>query len=246
MDKNLYLGMSGAKLVFEAQAVHANNLANANTYAFKADKPVFKIEAVDGDLYDTVVHSTSDDVATDLSPGQIVTTGRELDVAIKNEGWIAIQMPDGQERLTRDGNFKLTAQGVLVTSQGYSVLGNGGPIAIPPAEKIEFAPDGSISIRGQGQPANALALIDRIKLVNPDKQFIRKDNDGTYKTIDGEGYNYDASVTLVAEALEGSNVNPMHEFMHIISMARSYEMQVKLMSEYKSIDEQASTLMRVE
>jgi len=145
MDRMLYVAMSGAKETLMAQATTSNNLANANTTGFLADLQQFRSMPVFGDGYPTRVYALSERPATDLTSGSIVQTGRELDVAVSGQGWIAVQSPDGGEAYTRRGDLKLDANGLLTTGNGLPVSGSGGPIAIPPAEKIDIAPDGTIS-----------------------------------------------------------------------------------------------------
>src|SRR5690606_12846007 len=112
------------------------------------------------------------------------------------------------------------------------VLGNGGPIAIPPAEKIEIAADGTVSIRPLGQTANALAVVDRIKLVNPAPAGLVKGADGLLRLRDGLApAPADASVRVTAGALESSNVNTVEAMVNMITLARQFELQVKLMRE---------------
>ncbi|MCP3671677.1 MAG: flagellar hook-basal body complex protein, partial [Gammaproteobacteria bacterium] len=167
MDRMLYVAMSGAKETLLAQAANSNNLANATTTGFLADLQQFRSMPVFGDGHPTRVYALSERPATDFKSGAIVQTGRELDVALNGKGWITVQAPDGSEAYTRRGDLKLDANGLLTTGNGLPVTGNGGPIAIPPAEKIDIAPDGTISIRPLGQAVNELAIVDQIRMVNP-------------------------------------------------------------------------------
>ena len=168
MDKMLYISMNAAQQIMRAQAVNSNNLANVNTTGFRADFEQFRSMPVFGEGLPTRVYSATERPATDFKQGTIHTTGRELDISVHGDGFIAVLGKDGREGYTRAGNLHLTETGQLVTSNGLAVLGEGGPIAIPAAEKIEIGGDGTISIRPVGSEDSALAQLDRIKLVKPD------------------------------------------------------------------------------
>jgi flagellar basal-body rod protein FlgF len=156
-------------------------------------------------------------------------TGRELDIAVQGEGFIAVQGKDGREGYTRAGDLHLTETGQLLTGTGLAVMGEGGPIAIPPSEKIEIGSDGTISIRPVGEDANALAVIDRIKLVKPDLKEAFKDVDGLIRLKDGSDAPVDAEIKVVSGTLEGSNVSAVGALVNMIELQRKYEMQIKMM-----------------
>src|SRR5690606_4956145 len=165
MDKALFISMTGASQSMLAQKNHANNLANVNTTAFKADLAQARAMPVFGEHFPTRAYAMTERSATDFEQGSLIETGRELDVAVAGSGWIAVQTPEGSEAYTRAGDFSLDANGVLRTSGGLPVLGNGGPVAVPPASKIEIGTDGTISIVPLGAAPNEIAEIDRVKLV---------------------------------------------------------------------------------
>ncbi|MBL1277401.1 MAG: flagellar basal-body rod protein FlgF [Ectothiorhodospiraceae bacterium] len=245
MDRMLYIAMSGAKQTMLAQGANSNNMANANTAGFRADLASFRSMPVYGPGAPTRVYAMAERAGIDSSSGTVIPTGRALDVAIKDSGWIAIQSPDGSEAYTRAGNFKLGAGGILSTRSGYPVLGNGGPIALPPAEKIEIGTDGTISIRGIGQSASTLTVIDRIKLVNIKGDDLVKGADGLIRTMDGQDAVADASVNLIAGALESSNVSAVESMVSMITLARHYEAQVKMMKAAEDMDSASSELLSI-
>ncbi|NOY62771.1 MAG: flagellar basal-body rod protein FlgF [Gammaproteobacteria bacterium] len=245
MDHMLYVAMSGAKQTMRAQAVNANNLANVNTTGFRADLLEVTSYAVKGDGWDSRIMSTSNSANVDLNPGSIMTTGRELDIALKGEGWIAVQSAEGGEALTRSGELKITSGGLLVTGAGYPVLGNSGVITIPPAEKVEIAGDGTISIRPVGQTAAALAVVDRIRLVSVPSENLRKGSDGLMHTRNGDSADVDARIQLVSGAIESSNVNAVGSMVDMITLARQFEIQIKMMKSAEENDAAATALMRM-
>ncbi len=229
MDRMLYVAMSGAKQTALAQAVNSNNLANANTSGFREDLAAFRSMPVFGPGAPTRVYAMTENPGVNLESGAIQATGRDLDMAVQGNGWIAVQAPDGQEAYTRAGNLRIESGGLLVTGSGYPVMGNRGPIAIPQAESLEIGVDGTITIRGIGEFANSLAVVDRIKLVNPDGAQLVKGKDGLLRLKDGYEADADASVRLVSGALETSNVNTVDAMVNMIALARQYEAQVKMM-----------------
>lgn len=243
MDRMLYVAMSGAKQTMQAQTANSNNLANATTNGFRADLAAFRSQPVFGPGAPTRVYAMMERPGVDLTAGVINSTGRELDVAIKGDGWIAVQAADGSEAYTRAGNLKIGDGGLLVTGSGAPVMGNGGPIALPDAQKIEIGTDGTISIRGIGQAASTLTTLDRIKLVTLDKTQLSKGTDGLIHLDSGQQAVPDASVTLVSGALEASNVSSVESMVNMIALARQYEAQVKMMTAAKDADEQSTQLL---
>ena len=237
MDRMLYVAMSGAKETLIAQGNANNNLANATTPGFLADFNQFRSMPVFGSGHPTRVYAMDERPQVDFGRGNIEQTGRGLDVALQGDGWIAVQRPDGGEAYTRRGDLWVDENGLLKTGNGLPVLGNGGPIAIPPAEKIEIGSDGTLSIRPQGQPANQLAVVDRIKLVNPDPGELFKGADGLVQLRGGGEADFDADQRLAAGALEASNVNVVNEMVRMVELSRRFEMQIKMM---KTAEENAS------
>lgn len=246
MDKALYIAMTGAKQTMQAQTNHANNMANLNTTGFRADfaqarsMPVYY-----GEGHPSRAYAQTESPASDFKPGPMKQTGRDLDVAINGDGFIAVQSADGTEAYTRAGNLSIDANGMLRTHNGLPVMGNDGPVALPPLQKIEIGSDGTLSIVAQGQGPEALVEIDRIKLVNPNLQEFRKGQDGLFRQLDGLDAPADAAVTLTSGMLEGSNVNAVDEFTQILSLSRQYEMQMKLMSTAKQNSESSARLLQI-
>lgn len=245
MDRLLYVAMSGARETMQAQAVNAQNLANASTTGFRADLQSFQSVPVHGPGHASRVYGIATDQGIDTTPGSAMGTGRELDIAVNGDGWIAVQGPDGNEAYTRAGDLRVDSLGLLRTGTGHPVMGNGSPIAIPPFEKIQIASDGTISIRPLGQGSNALAVIDRVKLVNPPSSMLVKGGDGLIHlkggvTAEAEA---DASVEVQAGALESSNVNTVEAMVNLIQLARQYETQVKMMQNSEENDRASAQLL---
>lgn len=241
MDRSLYIAMSGAKQSLQAQNSNANNLANMQTTGFKADIDWFRSRPLTGAGYPTRVYAMLEKPGTDYTPGAMETTGRDLDVAINGEGWIAVQGGDyeSREAYTRAGDFRITPEGELRNGTGLRVLGqDDAPIIIPPAEKVTIGSDGTISIIPMGSGnATATVQIARIKLVRTDLANLQKLGDGLLHTKDGQPLTPDASVSLNTGVLEGSNVNAFIAMAEMIELSKNFELQTRVM---KSVDENSA------
>jgi flagellar basal-body rod protein FlgF len=229
MDRLIYTAMTGAKHVFMQQAGTANNLANASTVGFKAMEHRFRAVEVLGEGMPTRAFVVDASVSDVFDEGPLMFSGRNLDVAVQGRGWIAVQTPDGGEAYTRAGALDVDVNGQLVTKNGLVVLGDGGPIAVPPDNTIEIGADGTVSVvPNTGNPNNTNA-IGRIKLVNPPEADLVRGGDGLFRQRNGQPAALDENVRLSSGVLEGSNVNVTDAMVNLISLARQFEMQVKLL-----------------
>jgi len=245
MDEMLYLAMTGAKQTEYAQAINSNNLANVSTTGFRADLHSFSSVPIEGPGVETRVNAVVESYGTDFSQGPITNTGRDLDVAIQGRGFIAIQAPDGTEAYTRAGDLRIEPGGLLSTGAGHLVMGNGGPVAIPPHKSLLIGGDGTISIQPLDQGPETLAIVDRIKMVKLDLTMLQKGEEGLLR-MDGEGVTTaDATVKLTSGALELSNVNVAKTLVNMIELARQYEMQVNVIKTTQENADTAAQLMRL-
>lgn len=246
MDKSIYIGMSGAKQNMMAQQAHANNLANVNTTGFKKDFAQARSMPVFGEHHPTRAYAMTERPGTDFSPGPLQQTGRDLDVALANDGWLAIQNNLGEEVLTRSGSLQVDVNGLVRLTSGEMVLGNGGPVALPPYERLLIGADGTISIQPVGGPPNQLVEVDRLKLVNPPPEALMKGEDGFIRrkpdqAIDGPE-EPDANLRVASGYLESSNVNAVEEMIANLQLSRQFEMQVKVM---QTADENSEVTARL-
>ncbi|MCB1665334.1 MAG: flagellar basal-body rod protein FlgF [Pseudomonadales bacterium] len=246
MDKALYVGMNAASQNMLAQAVNANNLANASTTGFRSDFSQALALQVVGDGYLSRAYNQSETPASDFVQGPLRQTGNDMDIAIQGEGWISVIAPDGSEAYTRAGELTLSPLGELITSDGMPVLGNAGPIALPPFEKLEIGNDGTLSIRELGQGPQVMSVLDRIKLVNPDNQDLVKGADGLFRRRDGAEEIADGNVRVAAGYLEGSNVNVVDAMVEMIGLTRNYELNIKLMQTAERNSEVAAKLLQIQ
>lgn len=245
MDRALYLSMAGARQTLVAQSVTSHNLANAATTGFRADLEQFRSLPVFGDGFPSRVYAAQERPGFDFRGGAIQQTGNPMDIAIEGDGWLAVQAPDGTEAYTRAGDLRVGVDGLIETARGELVLGNGGPIAVPPVESLLIAPDGTISVRPVGQAANALVTLDRLRLVNPPTANLRKGEDGLFRTQDGQPVEPDAEVTVVSGALESSNVSTVSALVRMIELNRKFESQIKLMQAAEENDNRAAQLLNL-
>ena len=244
MEKSMYIAASGASQAMLNQAITANSLANASTTGFKKDFASFMAAPVRGPGYQSSAFAKLEGQSSNFDKGAIMSTGNDLDMAVKGDGWIAVQTADGSEAYTRAGDLKITSTGQLVNGAGYAIKGNGGVITIPPAEKVEIAGDGTISIRPLGEAPANLAIVDRIKLVNPPIETLEKGADGLVRIKTGEPAVIDASINLISGALESSNVNPVAEMVSMIETARHFEMQMQVMKTAEQVDASSTQMLR--
>jgi len=242
MDRSIYLAMAGAQQLLEQQAVAAHNLSNASTTGYKAETTTFRVAPVTGPGQPTRAYALESTPGADLTAGTVQTTGRDLDVAIEGPGFFAVEATDGSEAYTRAGSFDVSPDGQLITRTGLTVLGEGGPIVVPPDSRIQVGRDGTVSATTPGQSAT-VNVVGRLKLVNPDAAAVQKGGDGLFRLRSGQPADADDSVSVTAGALESSNVNAVAAMVDMINLARNFEMQMKLISTADGNEQHANQLL---
>lgn len=234
MDRMLFVSMSGAKEAMLSQANNANNLANATTDGFKQDFNQFRAQHMEGPGWHTRAYSMDERPATDFTAGPIKVTGRSMDVATKENGFMAILTPAGDEAYIRSASMQITEGGALVDVHGHPMLNEGGvPIVLPPIEDINIGKDGTISVRPAGAAPGDIVVIDQLRLVAPDFRELEKGLDGFIRLKPDNEELAQAPVSVMNGALEGSNVNTAQALVTMIELSRKYEMQVKMMKTAK-------------
>lgn len=245
MDRMIYTAMTGAKHILDQQATTSHNLANATSTGFKAQVDSFRAVPILGQGLPTRAFVVDATVGADFNPGAIQHTGRELDVAVQGDGWLTVQRPDGSEGYTRNGSLKVSENGVLQTANGLTVIGDGGPISIPPDITITIAKDGTISSVSNNTLPGPSSVIGRLKLVNPAEADLTRSAEGLFVTKNGQPAEVDANVNVVGGALESSNVNVVDAMVSMISLARQFEMQMKLVQSAENNANKASQLFNM-
>jgi flagellar basal-body rod protein FlgF len=245
MDRLLYVAMTGAKQLMEQQALVSHNLANVSTTGFRADLARFEARPVEGPGHQSRVNTVATGLGFDHSQGTLVETGSVLDVAIDGAGWLAIQARDGTEALSRGGSLRVNAVGLLETERGELVLGDNGPLAVPPYTQIALGPDGTLSIVPQGQGAQTLAQVGRLRLVNPPAAELEKRDDGHVQVKGGASPEPDAAVNIKSGFLEASNVGVADALVDMIEIARQFEIAVRMMQTADDNAARAANLARM-
>lgn len=214
MENSSYIALSRQMSLRNEMDIVANNIANANTPAYKGEKMVFR-EYLDKPVRGETLSFVQDiGLARDLTEGPLQATGNPLDVAISDKGYFVIDSPMG-ERYTRHGRFQLDANGQLVNSAGYPVRGLAGPVLIPQDQgAITIAQDGTISTE-QGIVGN-LQVVDF-----ENEQLLRKGENGLYSS-DEPPVNI-AQPRIEQGMLENSNVQPILELTRMIQVHRDYQ-----------------------
>lgn len=242
MDRLIYTAMTGAKHVMEQQATNSNNLANATTTGFRAQLDSFRAVPVQGADIATRTYVVDATVGNDFSAGAMQITGRELDVALQGKGWLVVEQADGSEVLTRHGSLKINENGLLQTQNGLNLIGEGGPITIPPDLHISIGKDGTISGIPSGSQPNAVQVIGRLKLVNPPEDNLQRLESGLFKTKDNSETDPDPAVSVAGGMLENSNVNVVESMVTMINLARSFDLQMKLLQNAENNANKASQI----
>ena len=242
MDRLIYTAMTGAKGTMDQQAAVAHNLANATSTGFRAELHKLRAVEVQTEAMRTRAFTVDASVANNFEQGSLQHTGRAYDVALQGKGWLAVQMPDGSEAYTRNGSLDVSANGILQTHDGKPVLGYGGPVTIPPDNKITIGADGSISASQPDQPG-VVNVVAQLKLVNPPEADLVRGDDGLFRVRGGAPAQADPNVRVAGGYLEGSNVNVVDQMVQMISLARQFEMQTRMLSTAEQNDRAAAQVL---
>ena len=239
MDRMIYLSMSGAKATMQRQETLANNLANVSTVGFRAELAAFRAVPVEGSGASTRVYALESTVGANHQPGAVQATGRNLDVAMKGNAWLAVQGLDGTEAYTRAGALDVNAEGLLVTKSGLTVLGDGGPISVPANSEVNIAGDGTVSAKAANGRSSS---IGRLKLVTPESpSVLARGPDGLFRAE--SDLSADATARVQDGALEGSNVSAVETMVAMIAAGRQFEQQMKLLQTAERQEQVAAKLL---
>ena len=242
MDRLIYTAMTGAKGTMDQQAAVAHNLANATSTGFRAELHKLRAVEVQTEAMRTRSFTVDASVANNFEQGALQHTGRAYDVALQGKGWLAVQMPDGTEAYTRNGSLDVSANGILQTHDGKPVLGDGGPVTIPPDNEITIGADGSISASQPDQPG-VVNVVAQLKLVNPPEADLVRGDDGLFRVRGGAPAQADPNVRVAGGYLEGSNVNVVDQMVQMISLSRQFEMQTRMLSTAEQNDRAAAQVL---
>lgn len=240
MDSLLFTATSGASRVLKAQHVRSNNLSNADTAGFRADMERVSSVPLKGSGFDGRTMVVTNSASTRFDAGDMVKTGRPLDVAVMGDGYLTVQTEGGQEAYTRAGNIKVDTFGAL-SINGFPVLGDGGPIVLPDYQKVQVSERGRISVIPPG--GGAELEVGTLKLVKPENDQLEKQSDSLLHSVDGNPFEADQTVQLAPEHIEGSNVSAIDELLNVMSLTRNFEMQVRMMKTAENLAQAGNKLM---
>jgi flagellar basal-body rod protein FlgF len=246
MDKLVDIARTGLRGAMARQTAIANNLANVNTAGFRAEVMNASARWIDGQTFKSRAQQVDQVVAADMQAGSVKETGNPLDVALGGDGMIAVQASDGSEGYTRRGDLTVSDSGLLVTGDGHPVLGESGPITLPPYDSVNIGKDGSVWIVPQGGQIDQPQQVDTLKVVSPKGSSVLKGTDGLFRETNGGVLPQDPYAQVTAGSLEGSNVNSTSALVQMIEASRAWQGQVKLVETAKDIDNSGASLMRLD
>jgi len=243
MDRLIYTALSAMDSAMARQRVIANNLANASTPGFRAEEFAVTPATIRGAPLEARAMARGHVRGADLAQGKITATGRALDIAVEGDALIALQARDGSEVYSRRGDLKVSASGVLENGEGLAVLGEAGPITLPPSSDITIAADGSVLVRDPAAPNEPPGAIDRIKLVSPAGSRIEKGLDNLLRVPGGGALPADPTARVRSGMIETSNVDTAATLVEMIEAQRAFEQRAKIIATAREIDEASARLM---
>jgi flagellar basal-body rod protein FlgF len=246
MDRLVYTAVSGMNASMMRERMTASNMANAQTIGFKAEVMRAETVTLDGPQLDVRAMNRSEVKGANMKEGAIVETGRPLDVAMTGNTMLAVQSIDGQEAYTRRGDLSISTTGVVENGEGLPVLGETGPLMVPPGSTVSISQDGSVMVRDPAVPEQAPQKIDRLKLVSTAGSQLEKDLAGVFRVPGGGVLPVDDNAKVIPESVEQSNVNSSEVLVDMIESQRLFDLRTKLVSTAKELDEGSSRLMRLD
>lgn len=246
MDRLIHTSLSGLRAAMARQTATANNLANANTTGFRAELSSARTLWIRGDGFQSRAQASQEVLAADMHAGTISETGRDMDVAMQGDALLAVQAANGQEAYTRRGDLQIGDSGLLTTGDGHPVLGEQGPITLPPADSLRIAEDGMIWIVPRGGDPNAPQQVDRLKLATPAGSRVTKAIDGLFRVENDGVLPSDPQARLTPRSLEGSNVEATTALIDMIEASRAWDNQLNLITTARDMDVSGAELMRLQ
>lgn len=245
MDRLVYTAVSGMTAAMNRQRMVASNMANAQTIGFRAEVMQASPVTVDGASLEVRAMNRSEVRGAQMRAGSMVQTGRELDVACTGDALIAVQAPDGTEAYTRRGDLSISATGLMTNGEGAPVLGENGPITVPPGSRVSIAPDGAVMVSSPETPDQPPQQVERIRLVNWRGSQIEKDLTGLFRVPGGGALPVDENARVMPATLEQSNVAPTEALVEMVEAQRMFDLRTKLISTARELDEGGASLMRM-
>lgn len=245
MDRLIYTAFSGLTSSMVRQRVIASNMANAQTVGYRADTVSFTPMTLKGDSLEVRAMTETEVDGASMTQGSLTQTGNPLDIAMSGDDLLTVQAPDGSEAYTRRGDLSVSTSGLLVNGDGAPVVGEGGPITIPPGNKVTIAPDGQVLLTDPASPNTPPTRLDRLKLASPAGTRIEKGLDGLFRVFGGGVLPNNEQAKVVPGSLEQSNVNPSDVLVQMVEAQRLFDIRTKLVSTAREVDESSASLMKI-
>jgi flagellar basal-body rod protein FlgF len=236
-----------------ARQVLANEMANLTTTGFKRSYEVsMKAFKAGGEGFDSSFQPQAAHLDfIQLKPGPLIATGRDLDIHMNDYTVLGVQAPNGERAFTRRGDLHVSIDGVLQTGNGHPVLGDGNtPITVPPNLSVTISNDGGVYVTDPAQPGvQAPQLVGNLMLRDASQTPLTRRNDGLFKVHDkpsgSDIANGEVRVSVVSQALEGSNVNPQEAMVKLIEQSRMFEQQVRVVKASQENDQAGASMMKL-
>ncbi|QTD55437.1 flagellar basal-body rod protein FlgF [Parasphingorhabdus cellanae] len=245
MDKIAYTSVNTMQTLMKRQTAIANNMANSNTVGFKADMVSAEAKYLNGPGHDSRALAVERDMQADMKSGSMTQTGRPLDIALEGDAMLAVQTTDGKEAYSRRGDLRIAASGAMVTGDGFPVLGESGPVTVPPSDRVDIGADGTVFVVPQGGDPTQPQEVGRLKLVSMTGSAISKGSDTLFHVADDGQLPADENARVVSGALEESNVNMTAALVDMIETSRAWETQAKLLRSAEELDESSASIMNL-
>ncbi|MDE8651149.1 flagellar basal body rod protein FlgF [Novosphingobium album (ex Liu et al. 2023)] len=246
MDRLIYTAVSGMNASMIRERMIASNMSNAQTIGFRAEILQATPMTLEGPQLEVRSLSRAEVKGASMKEGAIIETGREMDIAMQGDAMLAVQSIDGGEAYTRRGDLSIAASGLLQNGEGLPVLGENGPITLPPGANVAIAPDGAVMVSDPATPDAPPQRIDRLKLVSTTGSKIEKDLAGVFRVPNGGVLPVNEDAKVMPGALEQSNVNPSEVLVEMIEAQRLFDLRTKLVQTARELDEGSSRLMRID
>jgi flagellar basal-body rod protein FlgF len=245
MDRAAYIAMNAASEALRAQSITAHNIANAGTSGFKALLTHTEAKNVDGPGWHSRVNGVLQPETWNAQGGALQNTGRDLDIALADDRWLAVQTEDGGVAYTRNGALQMTANGQVLDGEGRLVLSDNGPLTLPPHTDLVIAADGTVSLTPLGSEATVRAQVGRLNVIEAAPNELRRRADGLFEPLAGAEARPAAGAVMVSGMLEASNVNAAEQLVALIEHSRRFELATKAMATADQHGEVAQSLMRI-
>ena len=245
MDRLIYTAYSGMSGSMVRQRVIASNMANAQTTGFRAEMLNALPVTLKGPSLEARAMTEGEVRGASMKQGALVETGNPLDVALQGRTMLSVQAEDGSEAYTRRGDLSIDPTGVLVNGDGRPVVGDAGPVTVPPGSKVSIGPDGSVLVADPATPDQPPQQVARMKIASFEGSQIQKGLDGLFRVVGGGVLPADEDAKVNPGALEQSNVDPTAILVEMVEAQRLFDMRTKLISTALEVDENSASLMRL-